>query len=132
MSVAATFLHYSGLIAFFGILLLSILTRWVRVFSRPRGEQRAYLIYRAVRRMISVAILLGVVLLIEGGLPHLIALGLTAPLYIRVIFVVVLLLDIIWLGVVVWQVIRARAAWASKPLADEASQLGSDPPPMPR
>jgi hypothetical protein len=130
--MVATLLRYSGLIAFFGILLLGILTRWVRVFSRPRGEQRAYLIYRAIRRMISVAIFLGVVLLIEGGVPHLIALGVSVPLYVRVIFVVVFLLDIVWLGVVVRRVIRARAAWSGKPPSVDMPPFGSDAPLLPQ
>ncbi len=131
MPTAATLLEPNAFFALVGIFLIGIVIRWVRVLARPRGERRAYLIYRAIRRMVTVALVLLVVLIVEGGWQHAVATGASLPLYVRIIFGAVFLLQVVWLGVVVYRVIRARAAWAGKPRAEDASPFGSDEPPMP-
>jgi hypothetical protein len=121
----------NSFLALVGIFLLGIAMRWVRVLSRPAG-QRGYLVYRAIRRMVTVALVLTVILIIERGWQHAVATGASVPLYVRVIFGVVFVLQVAWLGVVVYRVLRARALWASKPHVGDAGPLGSGEPPIPQ
>jgi hypothetical protein len=128
---ATTLPEFNAFIALLGIFLLGIVIRWVRVLSRPRGERRNYLIYRAIRRMVTVAVVLLVVLIVEGGWQHAVATGASVPLYVRIIFGVAFALQVMWLGFVVYRVIQARAAWVGKPSAEDALPYGRDEPPRP-